>query len=242
MLDFFVAVAIEAGKGFFGEAGKAGARALFSRPTEPEQVVSNLEPERALYDPIGEAEYAGTAFLHALAQRDHDTAWAWCDPDWPNDPERSQSFHNTFSSAPPATWNIRERYVPADWQDGDDLPWIGLDVLVTFDLLDGTYSTIEGLLWIFPTTDGWRLADITWDSASQQAAANQEASLESVFDELFQIPADEVLEADFTIHEEETAKRVILCTRCPQKLSIPVGVGRIRVKCPACWTQQVIDS
>jgi hypothetical protein len=238
MLDIVAAVAIEAGKAFFGELGKAGARALLSRDPELEP---EAEPEQVRNDPVADAEEVGLAFLYALSQHDQDTAWTYCDPDWPHDPERSQSYHETFGAAPPASWNIREHYVPSDWRNGNDLPWVGLDVLVTFDLLDGSYSTLHGILWIFNINGEWRLTDINWDPDGSRATVEAQQTSELSIEEFFQ-GFDQTEGVDFTVHESQPTKRVIVCTRCPQKLSIPVGVGRIRVKCPSCWTTQVLDS
>jgi hypothetical protein len=240
MIDILKVLAVEAAKAFAGEAAKAGARAMFSERTQTEQVprpepLLQVEP---VYDPVADVRTVGEWFLSALAQGDHDAAWALCDPGWPYDPERSQSYHATFGAAPPVSWAVRQIHVPEDWTPGSFLAWAGVEVLVTFDLQNGTYSAIEGVLWIFPIAEEWRVADIYWPPAAESAEAEQqefEASLSDIFDFTWDAPVVEQ-----PVHQPE--KRVILCTRCPQKLSIPVGVGRIRVKCPACWTTQVLDS
>jgi hypothetical protein len=240
MIEFLKVLAVETTKAFAGEAAKAGARALFSKRTQAEKVaepgpMAQIEPG---YDPIADVQTVAEWFLSALKQRDHDAAWALCDPAWPYDPERSQSYHATFGAAPPLSWDVPQIHVPADWTPGNILAWAGVEVLVTFDLQNGTYSTIEGVLWIFPIAHEWRVADIYWPPTAELTEAEQPefaASLSDVFD----LPwVAQFVEQP--VHEPE--KRVILCTRCTQKLSVPVGVGRIRVKCPTCRTQQVLDS
>lgn len=241
MIDIIKVLAVEAAKAFAGEAAKAGARAMFSERTQtgpaprPEPMLQ-AEP---IYDPVADVQTVGEWFLSALAQGDHDAAWALCDPGWPYDPERSQSYHATFDAAPPVSWAVRQIYVPEDWTAGSFLAWAGVEVLVTFDLQNGTSSAIEGVLWIFPIEEEWRVADIYWPPAPESAEAEPQEFAADLSD-LFAGFVGDVQILEEPVHESEM--RVILCTRCPQKLSIPVGVGRIRVKCPACWTTQVLDS
>jgi hypothetical protein len=240
MIEFLKILGTEAAKAFAGEAAKAGARALFSERTQAERVPQPeaISPPEQASDPVFDAQAVGEWFLSALAQQDHDAAWALCDPEWPYDPERSQSYHATFGAAPPISWAVRQIHVPGDWTPGNTPAWAGVEVLVTFDLQNGTYSAIEGVLWIFPIANEWRVADVYWAPAPESTEVEQK-EFAADLSEIFGLDWDaQVME--LSIREPE--KRVILCTRCPQKLSVPVGVGRIRVKCPACWTQQVIDS
>jgi hypothetical protein len=236
MIEFLKILAIESTKAFAGEAAKAGARTLFSERAQVEPVP---HPEPVVYDPVGDVQAVAEWFLSALSQRDHDAAWALCDPEWLYDPQRSQSYHATFEAAPPVSWAVRQIHVPEDWTEGQNLAWAGVEVLVTFDLENGTYSTIEGVLWIFPIAQEWRVADIYWPAAAELTEREPQVFTFDQPDIFAGFPWDaQVTEQPVA----EPEKRVILCTRCPQKLSVPVGVGRIRVKCPACWAQQVIDS
>lgn len=212
-MEILVTIATELAKGFMGEAGKAGAKALFTRAeqTQPAEPIAE-------YDPLIEAEEAANSFLSAVAHGDRDVAWEWCDPAWADDPERSQSLTDTLQAAPPLNWTIKSLHVPDDWIEGEWLPWVALETIVTFDLGDGSYPVIPAMIWTVETDYGWRVADIAWDSAFYGTS-----ELENVFELL-------------------PSKQVIQCSRCPQKLSVPVGIGRIRVKCPSCWTRTVIDT
>jgi hypothetical protein len=169
VIDILKVLAVETAKAFAGEAGKAGARALFSERKQAERR-PNAEPTfqaEQVHDPIADVKALAEWFLSTLKQRDHAAAWALCDPTWPYDPERSQSFHATFGAAPPLSWDVRQIHVPADWTPEYEPAWAGVEVLVTFDLQDGTYSTTEGVLWIFPIAQVWRIADIYWSPAAE---------------------------------------------------------------------------
>jgi hypothetical protein len=267
-MEFFTTLLTELGKGFMGEAGKAGARALFSReaPTP--------EPEHALEDelePQDETQEALEGFFDCLAVGDPDAAWTWCDPEWPHDPQRSQSYHDTFSLAPPISWSVRQQYVPSDWSPGEWLEWVAWDVVVTFDNGDGSFSAHPAAVVALPLDDGWRIAEVVWDPGSDEAP-------EPVTEEEVWLVVCERCPAELAIpvglgpfsircpdcwtpqtidrdalffesfgepevaSEPLTEMRVVRCERCPQMLSIPIGVGRIRLKCPSCWTPQEIDT
>jgi phage FluMu protein Com len=269
-MEILATIVTELGKGFASEAGKVVARALFSRKEPAAQPEVEQEEWTFAVDPLWEAEQAANGFLQCLAAADHDAAWIWCDPAWPSDPDRAQSFHDTIAAAPPIGWVVRQHWVPEDWNRGEWLNWVLLDVVVTFDAGDGTFPALPAMIAVMPLEGGWRVAEIDWNPQSQ---AEPEPSLEEQAWQVrcercphelpipfgagpFSIRCPEcwtpqtidrnALLFGFSPHElpaeAPPEKRVIQCERCPQKLSIPVGVGRIRLKCPACWTPQEIDT
>lgn len=256
---------LEIGKGFLGELGKAGARALFSR-VSPESATPNPGADDA--DELCGPREAVESFFTCLAAEDPGAAWSWCDPQWPFDPERGQSYNETFSFAPPINWVVKEWWGPEE-RHGALPDWLGAAVVVTFKAGNGTYSAHPAIVVAIPTHEGWRIGDVVWEA---QAETQPETPVDPAgwqvtcerCPELLTVPFGE---GAFKIRcaacwtpqtidrgwlwldlfgdepvERTPTKRVIRCERCPQKLSIPGGVGRIRLKCPACCTPQEFDT
>jgi phage FluMu protein Com len=271
-MDFIATILTEFGKSVASEAGKAAARALLSRKEEPAAQPDVEHGEWTVeVDPLWEAEAAANGFLQGLAAADHDAAWTWCDPAWPSDPDRARSFHDTIAAAPPINWVVRQHLVPEDWSQGEWLAWVLLDVVVTFDAGDGTFPALPAMIAVIPLESGWRVAEIDWNPQSQaepESLPEEQAwqiRCERCPQELtipvgtgpFQIRCPtcwtpqsidrtawflEMFAAQEQPAEPSDLKRVIQCERCPQQISIPIGVGRIRLKCPSCWTPQEIDT
>jgi hypothetical protein len=164
--------------------------------------------------PTHEAEAVVHAFFDALRTGNRSGALGWCETGWRNDPERSPALRETLDSAPPVSWTFREVSVPHDWDERAPLPWIQVEAVVTYEADGGRFEGVPARLWVADTRFGWKVWNIVWWPDGQQQ------------------PVDAT----------DEARQVIPCTRCPQQLRIPVGIGRLRVKCPECWTVQIVDS
>jgi hypothetical protein len=239
----------ELAKGAASELGKAAVRLIFSSskrdsvaPTaargaavspaateeELDALLAEVEEEQSL---TSEAESVAHGFFEALRTADRRSALSWCDPDWRNDPDRSHALREVLDAAPPVSWDLRDMYGPEDWDGRSPLPWVQFEAVVTYETGAGTYEVIPTRFWVADTRFGWRVWNIAWwpDREQEPAVAHDEVEFSQVFAELFESQISEV-------------HQVIPCTRCPQKLSIPVGTGRLRVRCPECWTVQFVDS
>lgn len=284
-LDIVISIFGEFAKGLASEAGKMSARAILSRESvdsTPAQASVAEEEELLLaleslpYDPWPGVEETAEGMFRCLAAGDRDTAWTWCDPAWPTDPERGQAFHDTFNASPPLSWTILERWAPEGWTEGQALPWAALSMVVTYDNGDGTFVGLPATVVAVPLEQGWRIYSLRWESSgAQEEQSVQEDFVLTGTDMLVQcercpnqlsIPAGDgpyrvkcpecwtpqTVNRDALHHTDlfemfgeifnAPSKQVIQCERCLQKLSIPVAVGRIRLKCPSCGTPQLIDT
>lgn len=213
----------ELGKGFAGEAGKAGARALFSSRSE-----KGPTPPPEDSDPFAEPQEMVDGFLNALAQATLDDAWGYCDQTWADDPERSERLHVILQAAPPVSWAIQNLYAPEDWTDGDWLPWALVEVVVTFPLETGGHEVLPAVVTTVNTDEGWCVADVHWTGETEDSVEPE-------------LPAGKI--SGWKDWESSAAEyHAIPCTRCPQEFRIPAGYGVLNARCPACWTQQAVET
>jgi hypothetical protein len=209
-MEFLVSMLGEFAKSFAGEAGTATARALFKqKDTEEDGRAAENEIND---DPLWQARYVAESFLEALAAADHDTAWAWCDPNWPYDPKRSPSYHETFSYAPPISWSVRQQHVPPDWVEGTWLEWVATEMVITFDNGDGTFTGHPAIVVTIVQDEEWRIAGVLWNPHGLAA------------------------------EEPSPQGWVFQCERCPEHFEVAAGQGRVWAKCPSCWTPQEVDT
>lgn len=222
MHEFFSGALSELLKGFAGEAGKAGARALFSSRAEDTSGQHSVQ-----FDALQEPKDLVDGFLNALAHRDQDAAWTYCDQTWADDPARSESLHVTLDAAPPLSWAIQEVYVPADWAEGNWLAWAIVEVVVTFPGEGGGFDVIPAHVTTFNGDTGWHIADVHWSPGEEN--------------EQVELPTGRVIGwKDWESAVDQY--HVLPCSRCSQEFLIPAGYGMLKVKCPACWTQQEVET
>lgn len=165
-MEFLINAVGEYAKGLMGELGKASARAIIGRG-EHKNVAPEQGAEEAHPDPLAEAQQVAETFWNCLSAGDHHAALSWCDPEWLDDPRRSQNLHDALEAAPAMNWSTRQCHVPSDWIDGNWLEWVVLEMIITFDLGDGSFSTLPLLVSMIPADEGWQVADIDWDAASE---------------------------------------------------------------------------
>lgn len=226
MQEFIGGIVSELFKGFAGEAGKAGARALFSSGSAPG---SPAEPEDEHFDPLHDPWEMADGFLNALAHGDPDTAWTYCDPYVADDPERHERLIVILDAVPPVSWAVQNMHVPEEWREGDWLPWGVIQSVITYPRDDGGFDALPALITMLNGDDGWRVADVHWQEDSEQRSEPL-------------LPAGRVVGWQLDWQSSVAEVHVLPCNRCPQNFTVPAGYGILKVKCPACWTQQEVET
>jgi hypothetical protein len=195
-----------------------------------DRVFTPQTPPPPATDPISEAEGAVSGFLTALAERDSDTLWSWCEPTLAQDPNTMALLEASWDAAAPVSWSFRERYVPSDWTPHAVLPWVVFDLVVTFDTGEGRYETIPAVLRSDRFGDGWLISYLEWESAPEEPIevleSDEVVDLSDIFSDIF---------------SSQVFPVVIDCARCGQQLSVPVDKGRLRVTCPTCKNVEWFD-
>jgi hypothetical protein len=222
MQEFISGIISELVKGFAGEAGKAGARAIFSKPESPPQA----EGEHP--DPQDPWAMAG-GFLNALLCGEPDIAWTYCDPHLADEPERMERLNVILHAAPPLSWALQNMHVPEGWSEGDELPWGLIEAVITYPRDDGGFDALSALITMLPGEFGWLVGDVHWQDGTEQAGEPVPPAARVVG-----WPKD----WEFSVAEVH----VLPCSRCPQSFTIPAGYGILKVRCPACWTQQEVET
>lgn len=225
MQEFFGGIISEFLKGAAGEAGKAGARALFSSKPKPESL-HQAEGEHP--DPQNPWEIAG-GFLNALLHGEPEIAGTYCDPHVAEDPDRLERLNVVLQAVPPVSWALQNMQVPDGWREGDWLPWGLIEAVITYPRDDGGFDALPALITMFPSDDGWLVGDVHWQEDSEQAGEPD-------------LPAARVVGWNKDWQSAVAEVYVLPCSRCPQSFTIPAGYGVLKVKCPACWTQQEVET
>ena len=176
-------------------------------------------------DPLQEAAGVIDHFLRAVANRDWETLTHLCEAGWAMQPDTAALMDHTFSSARPVSWAFTETYVPDWWTPEYELPWLIAEMVVTFDLEEGSYETIPAGLRAVFTDAGWQVDPLAWGGAE----SGMEPAVAFPANEAVALP-DEVI--------AHPANEVIVCPRCGQRLSVPSDKGRLRVTCSSCGNLQ----
>jgi hypothetical protein len=225
MQEFIGNIISEFLKGAAGEAGKEGVRALFSSRTKPESLPQDEGEHLDVQDPW---MMAG-GFLNALLHGEPDTAWTYCDPSVADEPDRLERVNVILQAVPPMSYALLNMHVPEGWREGDWLPWGLIEAVITYPRDDGRFDALPALLTMFPSDAGWLVADVHWQESAEQTS---EPSL----------PAARVVGWNNDWESTVAEIYILPCTRCPQSFTIPAGYGVLKVKCPACWTLQEVET
>lgn len=226
MQEFISGVVSELLKGFAGEAGKAGARALFSSGSASEPPAASEDEH---LDPLHNPWDMAHGFLHALAQGEPDTAWTYCDPFVADDPDRHQRLDVILQAVAPVSWAVQNMHVPKEWREGDWLPWGVIETVITYPRGDGGFDALPALITMLNGDDGWRVADVHWQEDTEEVNAPA-------------LPAGRVVGWPKDWESSVAEVHVLPCTRCSESFTIPAGYGVLKVRCPACWTQQEVET
>jgi hypothetical protein len=221
--EFIGGIVSELLKGFAGEAGKEGARALFSSKSKPESLPQEGE-HLDVHDPWVMAE----GFLNALLHGEPDIAWTYCDACVADEPDRLERLNILLQAVPPVSWALQNMHVPDGWSEGDWLPWGLIDAVITYPRDDGGFDALSALITMLPSDDGWLVADVHWQDTEEASEPT--------------LPAARVVGWPKDWESSVAEVHVLPCTRCLESFTIPAGYGVLKVKCPACWTQQEVET
>ena len=181
-------------------------------------------------DPVAAAQEVMDAFLSALRSQDFDGVPLLCDPEWAEHPNTESVMNDTFAAAPPVSWDFRNTWAPPGWTRRGNPAWVISKLAVTFDLGDGTYDTIHGLLRAVPAWDGWKIAGVLWEATDAAPDPHLEpASSVNLLSSRFQ---------ESQAGHTPPSHAILECPQCDQQLRVPADQGRLRVGCPRCGNLQ----